>query len=51
MIYIYRVQFSLDNMSIEKNLGSLLKYYEKYYEYSINIIERMNKEIRRRIRL
>ncbi len=47
MIYIYRVQFSLDNMSIEKNLGSLLKYYE----YSINIIERMNKEIRRRIRL
>ena len=42
--------------NMEKNLGSLLKYY-KYPEpirrsiYSTNLIERMNKEIRRRIKI
>jgi putative transposase len=41
---------------MEKNLGSLLKYYE-YPEsirrsiHSTNIIERMNSEIRRRIKI
>jgi len=42
--------------NMEKNLGSLLKYYE-YPEpirrsiHSTNLIERMNKEIRRRIKI
>jgi len=42
--------------NMEENLGSLLKYYE-YPEpiyrsiHSTNLIERMNKEIRRRIRI